>query len=245
MNRAQAHKISYGFSRTADKSSYVFGRILSYIRDNHLVAGDKLPSETELAAKFAVSRVIIREGLSGLKFLGLIEAGTRGGTRIKTLDFDVLNSALGFHLSACDFSFDELLEARIVLELAVLEIVMKKASMKQLDTLDSLIDTALPSKGDASYFHANVEVDINFHVKLFDLANNNVLGSFARLLRIFFANLPFRADMFDSNFRPNVEHHQIVAALRAKNINLAKGVMLEHLNRYKTLEEKHNKKEVL
>lgn len=55
-------------------------RILKYIRDNGLDAGDRLPTEAELAERLDVGRLSLREGLNALKSEGIIVAMQGRGT---------------------------------------------------------------------------------------------------------------------------------------------------------------------
>lgn len=57
-------------------------QLLGYIRQGGLQAGDLLPKEEELAAALKVSRHIVREGISRLKVLGIVEARKHRGTVI-------------------------------------------------------------------------------------------------------------------------------------------------------------------
>ena len=66
-------------TKNASKTEQVVDEILSYIIDHKLTLHDKLPSEEEMTELFGVSRVCVREALRGLKFLGLVETGTRRG----------------------------------------------------------------------------------------------------------------------------------------------------------------------
>ena len=64
----------------------VLHRILGLIRSGNLKAGDKLPSERNLMEIFAVSRPPIREALSALSILGVVESRHGGRASITDLD---------------------------------------------------------------------------------------------------------------------------------------------------------------
>ena len=53
-------------------SEQVAEKIKDYIVDHALRAGDRLPTEFQLAERFGVSRVSIREATKALGFLGII-----------------------------------------------------------------------------------------------------------------------------------------------------------------------------
>jgi DNA-binding FadR family transcriptional regulator len=48
--------------------------VAEYIVDASLKPGDRLPTETELAARFGVSRLSLREATKALELLGIVEA---------------------------------------------------------------------------------------------------------------------------------------------------------------------------
>src|SRR5699024_12812352 len=58
--------------------------VRNFIKEHNLKAGDKLPSERELAEKLQASRSSIREALRSLELLGLIEVRHGEGTFIST-----------------------------------------------------------------------------------------------------------------------------------------------------------------
>ena len=53
--------------------------ILKFIRDQHLVPGDKLPSEAALAGSLGVGRKTVREALSALQAIGAVESQMGSG----------------------------------------------------------------------------------------------------------------------------------------------------------------------
>lgn len=213
----------------SDKTEQVVDCILSYIIDNKLGVNDKLPSEEEMTTLFGVSRVCIREALRGLKFLGLVETGTRRGTRIRQVDFAILSRVLGFQIAVSDLSYYQLLEARLSIELGVLDIVVKKISEQQLTQLQELADCA--RKNDTpEELDRNYQLDCEFHRKLLEISGNEMLTSFSRLLEIFFSRRAATCEMSQAAAR---DHINIVDALRHRNLELARGIMRSHLDKYR------------
>lgn len=62
---------------------HVEDRVLSYLSEHDFKLGDKLPSEHELAVSLGVTRSVVREALSRLKMLGIVESRTRRGMVLK------------------------------------------------------------------------------------------------------------------------------------------------------------------
>ena len=55
-------------------------KILKYIRDSGLEAGDRLPTEVELSERLGIGRLSLREGLNALKSEGIVVAMQGRGT---------------------------------------------------------------------------------------------------------------------------------------------------------------------
>src|SRR6188472_2051264 len=66
--------------RARQVSAHVAERILERITSGALPLGARLPSETELARDFAVSRPSVREALAALQFAGHVESRRGFGT---------------------------------------------------------------------------------------------------------------------------------------------------------------------
>ena len=95
---------------------YVIDNIRQMIADGELQAGQKLPSERELAEKFNVSRVPIREALKILEYMGVLDSSPGDGTYVKNTSAQSLVSKMDFSFDATADTIRDLLELRIVLE---------------------------------------------------------------------------------------------------------------------------------
>lgn len=216
------------------KSEQMVDLILSYIIANRLKPGDKLPSEEELTRLFRVSRVSIREGLRGLKFLGLLKSTTSRGTTVQEMDFAILSRCLGFQIALSDFSYRQLLEARLAIEISALELVCGKLSAHQLRELRNLADSS--RKNDSpEEFERDYRIDRDFHQCLLRCSGNSVLIAFSRLLQIFFSHIVDES-LANSDAAAH-DHDQLIDALEASNLELARGIMRKHLGRYYELIE--------
>ena len=104
-----------------DLSTEIAEEIRASIKNNELDIGSRLPSETELAEQFKVSRSTVREALKRLAAQNLIrtQRGASGGAFVKQLsfeeayDYQITTSTL--LLSMNDVSFEIACEARFSL----------------------------------------------------------------------------------------------------------------------------------
>ena len=97
----------------------VYLRVKDEIFDFQLLPGDRF-TETELAARYGVSRTPVRDALYRLKREGYLEVGFRSGWNVKPFDFD---------------RFDELYDLRIILEQAAIERLCQQPDSAPLKAL--------------------------------------------------------------------------------------------------------------
>jgi len=213
------------------KTDLVVDSILSYIISNRLRPGDKLPSEVELSRRFGVSRVSVREGLRGLKFLGLLKSTTSRGTELCEMDFGILARCLGFQIAVSDVSFQQLLDARLAIETAALELICGKLTEEHFSELEQLVDCARRDES-AEEVARDFQTDQSFHRALLKTSGNQVLVAFASLLSIFFSRAFPKLGTAESIVAAT-EHRLLLEALRSNNLDLARGIMKQHLDRYR------------
>ena len=99
-------------------SEEVTDRIKRAILLGEFKAGDKLPSERDLAKQFQVSRVAIREALRKLEHSGFIvtRQGATGGTYVTDLTFEYLTDAFLDLFLSDKIGIPELYQVRLFLE---------------------------------------------------------------------------------------------------------------------------------
>ena len=109
-------------------------KILKLIESGVFPPGSRLPGERELAEKFAVSRVTIREAEIALQALGHIRIKTGSGVYVlKTKEPD--NAGIP------DISAFELTEARLLFESETAALAARDISDETIDLLETHIET--------------------------------------------------------------------------------------------------------
>jgi DNA-binding FadR family transcriptional regulator len=170
--------------------------LLSYIRRSGLAAGDALPKEEELAERLKVSRHIVREGLSRLKTLGLIDSRKRRGMTLSRPNAFAGVSKLA---EARLFSEDErreMMGLRVVMELGMAEFVYRRRTPELLAELRKFA-------GDEQIY-TDVSPEIEFHTRLFAIGGNAMANQFQRILATAFrdrAGEPSVTDLKTSTHR--------------------------------------------
>jgi GntR family transcriptional regulator, transcriptional repressor for pyruvate dehydrogenase complex len=140
--------------------------------DGEFTAGDRLPSENELAKLFGVSRNSVRSALQRLSHLGLIDIRNGEGSFVKELSFSNL-ADLGDALTTDDTITLQLHEFRTDIERSCTKLAVARASEEQLEELkiyaDKLINAA--QNEDVDEF---VKWDYEFHYHLCASTNNKL-----------------------------------------------------------------------
>ena len=167
--------------------------ILKYISDSK---DSRLPKEQELVEKLGVSRVVVREALSRLRAVGIIETKRKKGSVVVVPEvFGVLNSIVASGLLDKN-TLRDLYELRLMLEIGMADFVFANKTERQMEELDSIVgeevvlwnEMTLAENDEARYAVARklTDVDIRFHSKLFEMTGNKSLMDFQYILRHLF-----------------------------------------------------------
>ncbi|RRB07470.1 FadR/GntR family transcriptional regulator [Larkinella rosea] len=147
-----------------------------YFTENAFKPGDALPNELEIAQKLNVSRNVVREALSRLRMLGMVEARPRRGMIMAQPDLlagieKVLNP---FILSKSNQK--DIFELRLILEMGIAEFLFARKTQQDLDELEAIVEKqkTLPV--------LSKEDEIEFHGKLYDMTGNETFQRFQSLL---------------------------------------------------------------
>ncbi len=159
-------------------SQKIIEQFVKFIIQDDLKAGDRLPSERELASRFNVSRPSLREALRVLEAIGLLDIQRGGGTFISDFYITPFLSVIAPLFMRKKGYEVEFLELRIMLELKGVELAAKNS---RTDKKDLLLPHVLQMK-DASGYEAEVSADIHFHRTIFRLSESYFLQKSAELV---------------------------------------------------------------
>lgn len=201
-----------------------------HILSGRYASGSQLPPQRELAQQLGISRASLREALSMLDTLGLVEIQPGKGVRVNgphsgsaRLHRAYATPALGA------LSPRQLIELRLVLEpgwAALAAARTDDSGLRQLQWTQSQLAHAL-DRGDLL---AAAEADLQFHLLLAQLSANPGLVAMARQLEHAIGHslrLPFAWSGADD--QPVREHDAIVQAVSAGDAIAAAGAMRAHL----------------
>lgn len=152
-------------------------KIKSLIVDGELLPGDRLPTQDRLAAQLGLSRSSLREAVSALTLLGVLDARQGDGTYVTSLRPDLLVGVIGYAVDLLqDRSLLELFEVRRVLEPAATAMAATRITDDELAGVrDCLI--RMETLSDPEEF---VAADMEFHDRIVQAAGNATLASLVR-----------------------------------------------------------------
>ena len=208
----------------------VADRLKAFIVEGNLKSGDRLPTETELATKFGVSRLSLREATKSLEFLGIVEARPGRGLTVGSVNMERVTEYLGFHPALHDVSPEELIDTRILIETGVLPHVAKR--MKRDDTLYEQLDAINAKLRQTRSLARFVELDIAFHRELVCASGLSPLMAFTDVLAVFFQR--FRESVKKAEWSAGIESHQrIIDSLKAGRVREADQELRTHIESHR------------
>ncbi len=204
-----------------NKSEYVYIQIVKEIESGRYGIGDKLPSEQEIGELAGVSRASVREALSALRLVGVIETRKGNGTYVKSNKLNTGSEILtGFDHGVNTF---EVLEARKVIEPAVAKQALEMMTEAHLEKIHFALELMAGEAGNKdydSYHRANKK----FHEAIAEATHNTSLINYVRSLQSVFIESDFGAELRrrylteEAYVKDAVSVHQeIYAALAARN----------------------------
>lgn len=168
--------------KSVDTSSLVDrveSNLVELLQQRKLSVGDSIPTELELTAALGVSRTVVREALLRLRMMGLIESKKKKGAVITSPDlFAILGKSMNPHILDQD-TLKEIFELRLVLEIGMADLLFHRVTKEDIKALRDVVADEPP----ASQFHLfNVEHEIAFHGKLYEITGNETLKKFQKML---------------------------------------------------------------
>jgi DNA-binding FadR family transcriptional regulator len=213
-------------------SQLIEGQLKEAIITHHYRAGDKLPSERELADMFSASRSSIREAIRSLERSGfvVVKKGVQGGAFvIKKGNSKPMVDYLRDVMRLRQVSLEEILQARVIIEPEVAAAAAEKATPKDIKLLEEITRDQLggfDSENPVMQFDRNPR----FHRIIAEITGNQV---FIIIMQILSEIHAFRMNQFKldekSMRRITHQHDGIIEALKKKDKELAFSEMKKHV----------------
>jgi len=168
-------KVNHGSKTLVDE---VEEKLLDYFRSNKMQLGSALPKEKELANSLGVGRSVLREALSRLRMMGLIETRTKRGMVLKEpFIFGGLQRILDPEILG-DETLINLLGFRVALELGICSSIVENLTEKDIEDLENIVKNGV-------VYENNMYMPVSerhFHSKLYEITGNKMIMQFQEII---------------------------------------------------------------
>lgn len=212
------------------------------IRSGQLKPGDKLDSVQQLAENFQVGRSAIREALSALRAMGLVEMKQGEGTYIKEFEAEQIHFSLSTAILMNREDVVNLLEVRKIIETGAASSAARKRTDENLKVMAAALEEMRISRGDEE---VGEKADLQFHLAIADASQNLLLvGLLNHVSELMRETMKETRIFWIYSKRTTLEklyseHMKIYEAIAEKDENAAGKAMLKHLDNVEEILEKY------
>lgn len=168
--------------KSVDTSSLVDkveASLVQLLQEQKFKVGDVIPKEIELSQALGVSRTVIREALTRLRIMGLIDSKKKKGSVITSPDlFGMMSKSMNPHILDQE-TLKEIFEIRLVLEIGMADLIFHRIKKEDIEELKQIVSNEPPA---TQYHLFNIEHEIAFHGKLYEITGNSTLKKFQKML---------------------------------------------------------------
>lgn len=154
--------------------------ITGYIKENRLSVGDTIPKEMEFAEALGVSRTVIREALTRLRTIGIIDSKKHKGMVVSQPDIiENFEKVMETNLLG-DQTLMDIFELRLILEMGMVDLVFARKTEEDLIELGKIVDEMEKGAPESNVF--SLKNEVAFHGKLYDMSGNSTLQRVQNIL---------------------------------------------------------------
>jgi GntR family transcriptional repressor for pyruvate dehydrogenase complex len=195
-----------GASRSRRVSEHVAADIVRYIQERALEPGSRIGTEEELAREFGVSRPTLREALRMLSSGDLVRAtkGPGGGIFVaNTVEKGLgrsISDFIAMMLETRRVTIDELLEARMLVEVPLAGLAAYRADAEALAEIRSAVEESRANLHDRAELR---RADIRIHAAIAAAGGNRVVEAF----------MQWTLDVLQPSLTAIIEHAVVESAI--------------------------------
>jgi DNA-binding FadR family transcriptional regulator len=218
-------------------SEKIIQQIKEQIKSDLLKSGEKLPSERQLSEMMGVSRTSIREAIQALAFSGYLNVIQGKGAFITedAKTHDQLNNLVE---NIPDMSLDTIMEVRIMLEGESARLAAMRATVKEIDK----INWYFQEMKNADTISLFVLKDWDFHLSVARATHNQLMNTLIEILGGLLHKETSKIIKYSIRTRDKTIKitEKLIEAFYNKDSNLARELMIEHLNVINTIIQENN-----
>jgi len=218
--------------RKDDLSTKLLATFKQLISDGAIVPGGRLPAEREMASSLKVSRGSLRQVLKMLEIMGVVSQRVGDGTYLNAAAPAILAEPMEFLLLLDGISFEELMDARLIVEPEIAARAASRATPQQVNALNRSLVQMEESR---EHPEEVIEGDLEFHRIIFQMAANRVCSlMFSIVHESLHSLMELTSQMVDMEHTALL-HRRIYNAIRKGEPEEARARMFAHLTDAKRL----------
>lgn len=204
-------------------------QLVDYLSSGVVVAGQRLPGERALSEALGVGRAALREAIKSLILLGLLEQRQGDGTYLARGPSDLLPRVIEWGLLLQRHNVEDLVEARLHLEVALAGLAARDRTAEQLAGLQAVAAEMREAGHD---YQRYIDADIQFHLQIADASGNSilagVLGNIRSLLLVWTERVITAAQETESSL---AMHLPVLEAIERQDEEAARATMTALIER--------------
>ena len=205
----------------------IYEQLRAKIVSGELRPGNQLPTETELCRMYQVSRTSVRQALTKLSTLGLVEARVGGGTFVREADGSRVLDGLILHTFLSERSLAEIVEFRHLMEPAVTRLACRKASDEDIRELCRIYRSMETAEKQLEEF---AKLDFQFHMTIARISRNPYVIKAYEAMGEILCSAFSEIVLGYGNQGGWRYHRQIIEAFQRKDAVLAGSIMQEQMD---------------
>jgi GntR family transcriptional repressor for pyruvate dehydrogenase complex len=223
-------------AQKVDVTARLLATFKQLISEGALVPGARLPAEREMANNLRVSRGSLRQVLKMLEIMGVVSQRVGDGTYLNAAAHSMLAEPMEFLILLDGITFEELMDARLIVEPELAARAATRASPEQVSALRGSLDRM----GNSADHGEVVEDDLRFHRTIFLMAENRVCSlMFSIVHESLHKLMEITSQMVDLEHTLRL-HQRIYNAIKKGDPGEARARMFAHLTDARELLAKSN-----
>lgn len=155
-------------------------KLLNHLKEKDSRTRYSIPNELELATALGVAHSVLREALSRLKMMGMIESRTRRGM---ILTEPSILGGMKRVVDPCILSEESLFDIlgfRIALEIGMCSDLFRNITSKDIEELEEIVKMGIMFENNE---YAPVS-EFTFHAKLYEITGNKTISEFQEIIHL-------------------------------------------------------------
>lgn len=217
----------------APLSEGISDRLIEMIATGELGMNDPLPAESELAARFGVSKPVVREALKQLSLFGIIEIRQGRVARVKPLDSSALEGFFRLAVRSDSNGLRDAIDLRRAVEVEVAELAATRATPQ---TQRPIEDAFRMMERNIDSLDPWLEGDFAFHMALAQASENAIMQhtikGLSGVIRYTQRLLGVQSDLRDARMTLK-RHEAILLAVLDRDTAAAGAAMRTHFDAFR------------